>query len=147
MKKYHGSNILDMWKVKLLRALVYCIKSSHFQIKHRHYLFTYTTYIAISSMEICMGQYKQDKFKNLRNQQKHAIRENRFEHTNELYFFGKYFEDLETNIYNVSVFIHKINVNQAPLTFNGVFYKIIYKYPTKFLELSYAKPKLKFNSK
>ena len=125
----------------LYRAKSYLNKNSLLALYYL-YIHTYLNY-----GNIVWGSSNKTNLAKLLIQQKHAIRiinnKGRFEHTSELFKAQKILNIFKLNIFNVSIFMHKINTKTAPYTFTQHFQRIVHKYPTKYSNSNYKKPKVK----
>ena len=86
---------------------------------------------------------------NKNSQQKHAFRiifsKSKLEHTSELFISSKILNVYKLNIFNTTVFMHKIEEKSAPSIFLLKFRKPSHSYPTWFSHLNHVKPTPKLN--
>ena len=66
--------------------------------------------------------------------------ENRFAHTRNLMKSSNILNVYQLNVFNVSVFMHKIKTKTAPAIFLGKFNKVSHLYPTNFGLSNFTQP-------
>ena len=80
-------------------------------------------------------QNKLEKQKNKTNQQKQVLRiifnKCKFEHTSKLFKYSKILNVYKLNIFNIAVFMHKIQKKSAPNIFLLKFRKSSHSYPVR----------------
>ena len=129
---------------------VYYLKQGHSQIKSHYqhfttsYIHSYINYGSVSLGSTCRRKLKKKK----NSQQKHALRiifnKSKFEHTSELFKSSKILNVHKLNIFNIAVFMHKIQGKSPPNIFLPNFRNPSHLYLTRFSHLNYVKaiPKL-----
>ena len=108
------------------------------------YIHSYINYGSVSWGSTCRTNLKK-----INSQQKHALRvvvnKIKFDHTSELFKSSKILNVYKLNIFNIAVFMYKIQGKSAPSIFLPKFTKPSHSYPTRFSHLNYVKPTPKLN--
>ena len=85
--------------------------------------------------------------KNVRSQQKHAIRishnKTKFEHTKELFKSANVLNQYKLNILSIAIFMYRVRTKTSSPVFTGLFQGLSHLYSTRSSTLNFLKPKLK----
>ena len=107
------------------------------------YIHSYINYGSVSWGSTCRINLEKN------SQQKHAFsiifNKSKLEHTTELFISSKILNVYKLNIFNTTVFMHKIEGKSAPSIFLLKFRKPSHSHPTRFSHLNHVKPTLKLN--
>ena len=106
------------------------------------YIHSYVNYANLT-----WGSTHRTSLKKIYSQQKHALRiihiKDKFYHTKELFKYCNILNVYKLNLFNVSVFMHKVKIGTIPSAFDNKFEVPYHSYPTRFSNINYTKPKLK----
>ena len=131
-----AKNIGMLYKAKFILNKK-CLRDLYFAFIHSY----------LSYANIGWASTNPNKLKKLYNKQKHAARiicnEDRLAHAKPLMKSLKILNIYQVNIFQTLNFMQKTKLNQNPKLFSQTFQPITHKYPTKYAENNFLKPKSK----
>ena len=129
-----SKNIGLLYKAKQLLNQT-CLKYIYFSFIH--------SYLSYANVAWCSTNVT--KIDKLLIKQKHALRiignVDRFSHTKPLFIKFNILNVFQLNLYQILIFMFKVNKKMAPTLFNSFLEKINHLYPTRFSENNYIQPK------
>ena len=106
------------------------------------YIHSYVNYA-----NLVWGSTHRTNLKKIHSQQKHALRiiynKDKYFHTKELFKDCNILNVYKLNLFNISIFMHKVKSGTSPSAFDNNFEIPSHSYPTRFSHKNYTKPKMK----
>ena len=143
-------NHIDLIENKIAKSIGLLYKArkflnlSNLKTLYFSYIHTYLNYA-----NIAWGSTQQTKLKKLHNRQKHAarivFRENRYTHAQPLLKALSALNIFQINIFQILLFMYKVQKNTSPPIFQNTFKKPQHKYPTQHSISNFSVPKTKLN--